>query len=114
MSERIFICYVIRHKETGEYMPQLKGKGYSHWNPAVVNTISNLSRKLFGTPRLFPTRRSAMTSITQWASNPNAYNGYRKDAAPWDDDIIIKSKDDGRKKEDLEIVKVDINIGGGW
>ena len=90
-------------------MPELeRGRGYSHWNPAKVNTAENFTRrKLVGTPRLFPNRGSAARSIVQWNAVPNSYNGYRQ--GPFgSDEPEIQIKDDGRKKEDLEVVEVDI------
>lgn len=41
------IYYVIRHKATGELMPELKrGRGYSWWNPALPMQLN--PKKLTG------------------------------------------------------------------
>lgn len=100
---------MIRHKSTGEFMPELRrGRGYSHWNPGKVNTAEHLGRrKLLGVPRLFPSRRSAHRSIVQWNAVPNSYNGYR--SGPFgSDEPEIRIEDDGRSKNDLEVVEVNI------
>jgi hypothetical protein len=97
--------YVIRHIKTGELMPQMKrDRGYSHWNPDNPKEINKL-----GVPRLIDTRRRAVHCINQWAALPNAvkkfstsYYGEEKE------DIDIKP--DGRKKEDLEVVEVNLEL----
>lgn len=107
------IYFLIRHKATGEYMPQLeRGRGYSHWNPAAIATTEVFRpRKLLGVPRLLPSRRVAARCIVQWDLNPNSYMGQK---SGYDDDLIVEFKDDGRKKEDLEIVEVDIVAKEDW
>lgn len=104
------IYYMIRHIATEEFMPELeRGRGYSHWNPAKEATERRFRpRKLRGTPRLFPSRRTAARAIAAWNAYPNSYNGYTR--SPVDDDYDIQIKDDGRKKEDLEVVEVDITL----
>jgi len=105
------IYYMIRHKATGEFMPELRrGRGYSHWNPAKVDTASHFGRrKLIGTPRLFSSRGSAYRAIVQWNALPNSYNGYR--AGPFgSDEYETQIKPDGRSKDDLEVVEVNIVI----
>lgn len=98
------IYYMIRHKASGEFMPQMKrGRGYSHWNPSN----GELPKKITGCPRLLPSRKSASRVIIQWNSMPNArYSSYQSHGGDWDYGIDIKN--DGRKKEDLEIVEVNI------
>lgn len=97
---------MIRHVATGQFMPELKkGRGYSHWNPAT-GAMPNHS-KIIGVPRLLPTRRTAHRCIVQWTAMPNArFEGYTTGSGEDDFDIVIK--DDGRKKEDLEVVEVNI------
>lgn len=100
--------YLIRHKASGEFMPELRRtRGYSHWNPAKVDTVQNLGSKVIGTPRLFPTRKMAHNSINQWNANPNAYNGPKGNGFGYDD-YGFNINPDGRSKDDLEIVEVDI------
>jgi hypothetical protein len=101
------IYHLIRHKATGEFMPELeRGRGYSHWNPAVEPTERRFrQRKLTGCPRLFSSRAKAIRSIAAWNAYPNSYMGFR--AGPFNtDDYEIQIKDDNRKKEDLEVVEV--------
>lgn len=97
------IFFVIRHIASGLLMPQAKrNRGYSHWNPAIVGQVFDLALDV---PRLLHTRNSAVQCIAQWAACPNGrhtsyqtYDGY--------DDDGVDCKDDGRKKEDLEIIEV--------
>jgi len=97
--------YMIRHKASGEFMPQAKrDKGYSHWNPSNPNTkfIAGLS-----VPRLIDTKKRAARCIIHWAVNPNA----RRSATTsyyGEQNYIIDTKPDGRTKNDLEIVEIDI------
>lgn len=111
------IYYLIRHIATGEYMPQLeRGRGYSHWNPAAARTVDIFRpRKLIGVPRLLPSRRTAAHCIANWNAYPNSYTGY-KSTGIFDGDApdLITGKDDGRKKEDLEVVEVDIVAKEDW
>lgn len=105
------IYWMIRHVATGEFMPELRrGRGYSHWNPGKVETVTHLGRrKLIGTPRLFPSQSAANRSIVQWNALPNAYNGYK--SGPFGtDEYDTQIEDDGRKKEDLEAVMVTIEV----
>ncbi len=105
------IYYLVRHKATLEFMPQLRrGRGYSHWNPAIVKTSEAFTKKsLVGVPRLFPTERSAKAGISAWAANPNAKSMFTQSYdGEVDEDIRIKY--DGRKKEDLEAVEVRISL----
>lgn len=102
------IYYLIKHKATGEYMPELtRGRGYSHWNPAVEPTERRFrSRKLTGCPRLLSSRGKAARCIAAWNAYPNSYNGFRQ--GPFgDEEFDLQINDnDGRKKEDLEVVEV--------
>lgn len=98
------IYYMVRHKASGEFMPELKrGRGYSHWNPST-NSMPQLA-KVIGVPRLLPSRRTAQRVITQWTTLPNAHNTYDHDG-----EVDLDIKDDGRKKEDLEVVEVNIEV----
>lgn len=96
---------MIRHKATGEFMPELRRtRGYSHWNPGKVNTLEHLGKgKLIGVPRLFPTRKRAHNSIVQWNATPNG-----KQTFGYEGEVDLDIKDDGRSKDDLEIVEVSI------
>lgn len=100
-----FFC--IRHVATGELMPQAKARrGYSHWNPS--NPDHSFKRAI-NVPRLLASRTSAKKAIAMWATLPNAYEkGYQTYEGEWDIDLHYKADD--RKKEDLEIVSVTLEI----
>jgi len=104
------IYYMVRHKATGEFMPELKRtRGYSHWNPAKVDTVETLGKKVLGVPRLFANRKKAHNTIVQWNACPNSYvRGSHSYDGEWDEDLNVKP--DGRTKEDLEIVEVNIEV----
>ena len=97
---------MIRHKASGEFMPELKRtRGYSHWNPGANKSPD--AKKFTGAPRLIPSRRNAIRMIAQWNANPNArYAGYINSYG--EDDYGVDTKPDGRTKDDLEVVAVDI------
>lgn len=95
--------FLIRHKVTGKYMPQMKrGRGYTHWNPGLEFPKDVFSATSF--PRLLESEKQARRVISDWASLPNSRNDYEGD--------LQIGKDDGRKKEDLEIVQAVIKIKG--
>lgn len=102
---------MIRHKATGEFMPQLRrGRGYSHWNPAVKPTPEIFDKHtLVGVPRLLPDLHSAKAVITAWTFNPNAKINISQ-SYYGEQDEIFDIKPDGRKKEDLEAVEVTITL----
>lgn len=105
------IYYMIRHKATGEFMPELRrGRGYSYWNPSKEDTLNVFThRKLTGTPRLLPSRRTAHRAIVQWNAMPNARLMVNHSFFG-EEDEKIDIKPDGRSKEDLEIVEVNIEV----
>ena len=97
--------YVIRHKATGQLMPEMKRRGYSHWNPTTGVVPTNAR----ATPRLLPSAVSATRCIAQWAANPNGFNSYQ--SRTWydpDGDSFVDSKPDGRAKTDLEVVPMQL------
>lgn len=106
-----YTYYAIRHKETGELMPQgKKDRGYSHWNP------SNKEHEFIGalsTPRLLDTRRRAAKCIASWAAFPN---GDIHTMTDWEtgasEDVGVRYERDGRKKEDLEVVEITLIVKG--
>ena len=102
------IYYLIRHKATGEFMPELKRtRGYSHWNPSKLETINGLSKKLLGTPRLFRSIKHSRNAINQWNAMPNATFGYKPNYFG-EEDYDVNIEPDGRSKDDLEIIDVNI------
>lgn len=97
--------FLIRHKASGEFMPQGKrDRGYSHWNPSTGNEF----KKAMNVPRLVATRGTAARIISMWASMPNSrfHSSQNSYTGEWDEDIIFKP--DGRTKDNLEIVEVNI------
>lgn len=83
-------------------MPQARrGKGYTHWNPDNPNAPKYM---FTGVPRLVDTRRRAAGIINRWNSYPNLSYKLSYDG----DDYDLAIKDDKRKKEDLEIVEVEL------
>ena len=102
---------MIRHKATGEFMPELdRTRGYSFWNPSREPTSQAFAKsKLLGVPRLFPARRNAHRSIVQWNAHPNSKMiGRQTYDGEWDEDL--DTKPDGRSKDDLEVVEVSIEV----
>lgn len=95
--------YIIRHKVTNQIMPEMKrGKGYSHWNPGTGAVPSSVEKDSI---RIFYSERQAKQAVSAWASMPNCSVYYYNDG---DDDY--RFKDDGRKKEDLEVVECELII----
>lgn len=97
--------FVIRHIASGALMPQAKrNRGYSHWNPAAVGKVFDVALDV---PRLLRTRNSAARCIAQWAACPNGrHTSYQTYSGEYDD--AVDFKDDGRKKDDLEVVEVSV------
>lgn len=111
------IFYMIMHKATGFLMPQAKrDRGYSHWNPAVVGTKlivngynNGVMSNAMPIPRLLDTRRRAAACIVQWATNPNARRSLSTPSYyTGEQDDIVDTKPDGRTKDDLVVVEVNI------
>ena len=100
--------YVIRHKATGELMPELEGRrrGYSHWNPAH---FSQLKKKTLNLPRFLTSRSQATRVIAQWAANPNARQSFSI-GYDGEENFDIVTVPDGRQSEDLEVVQVACQI----
>lgn len=95
--------YLIRHKATGQFMPQMKrGRGYTHWNPGNPE-----AQEIFGKlniPRLVETLKKAKAIISCWNAMPNS-------KTDMDGDLVL-GRIDNRKKEDLEIVIVNLTESG--
>ena len=102
------IYWVIRHKATGELMPQMKRtRGYTHWNPSGKELLDNYThRNIMGIPRLFDRLGSANKAAKLWSSMPNACYTWSGE----DNDPELKYREDGRKLEDIEVVKVDLTF----
>jgi hypothetical protein len=103
-----FIYYAIRHKATGELMPQAKrDRGYSHWNPSHPE---HEFRQKLGVPRLIDTRRRAARCITMWVANPNGKRSGSQNNYTGEYDDIVDFKDDGRTSDDLEVIEINLLI----
>ena len=99
--------YLIRHKATSRFMPLMKrNRGYSHWNPSQEKEQINETK----IPRFLISEKQARQVIDWWAHLPNARLSYHQ-SYNGDDNEFLDFKDDGRKKEDLEIIEVKINNG---
>jgi len=100
------IFYMIRHKASGEFMPQGKrNRGYSHWNPS--NQTEPFYGELKGVPRLIDTEKRAKRIIAMWSANPNAQS-FMSSNWMMNDELEYRTKPDGRTKDDLEVVEVRI------
>lgn len=101
------IYYGIRHKATGQLMPASKRRGYSHWNPATE--VGRNPYFALPYPRLLKDRKTAQACIIQWAANPNCvphidFSYYGKES------LRLDTTPDGRKREDLEVVKLELRV----
>lgn len=103
--------WVIRHKKTGEIMPQSKsGAGYSYWEPGEKG-----SGFLYEIPRLFTSRQAARAAAKFW-SKGTAYkkgghlvqdpSSFGLDISP----VVIQYKDAGRKARDLEVLEIELTV----
>ena len=89
----------VRHKKTKEILPSTKyGKGSPFWNP----TTNTTPRESIPVPRLFPNILSAKGFISAWARGTYRYDKKQH--------ILIVENRDGRRKEDLEIIFVNIEV----
>lgn len=88
-------------------MPEAKfRRGYSHWNPD--NPEAPIVCFL-GVPRLSISREQAKRRINSWFLYPNGRNAYYQNhEGEYDEDFRLKP--DNRKKEDLEVVKIEMRI----
>ena len=88
------ILYAIRHKKTGQLMPN-HFKGHTHWVP---DSLPN------GIPRLFISAKTAKYSIIQWARGKQApeplYDPFGEYIG-----VSVVVTPCGRSKDDLEVVK---------
>lgn len=82
----------------------VKNKGYSHWNPNNKNSKFHSGSDI---PRFFSSYKNAQSCIIQWFSSPNLTYKY----SIYDgDDSRFETTKDNRKKEDLEILMVKIEL----
>lgn len=96
--------YAIRHKHSGYYLPNPKGKngsGGSFVEP--VNPDVEL-------PRLFLTHRSANSALTQWLKGHHIATWDCGDEGPAFVDSITLKPQPNRHKEDWEIVEIHLHV----
>lgn len=105
--------FALRHKATGHYMPELKGRGYSHWTPTVADPSGGIESAIKGSVRLFMTAQGASNARVLWAQGVFE-RGYTAPSSMFGDpggDDWVKPRDVGRKKDELEIVVFTLVIG---
>lgn len=98
--------YAIRCKETGLYLPDRQGRGYSNDEPTSIDR-----------PRLFWKRRSAEMALRAWAKGrwvKKISGGYRFDLgsqshAEYDEEVVIEPVE-GRGLEGMEIVTLTLTL----
>jgi hypothetical protein len=107
----IFDLYAIRHKETGSFMPDVRGH-QSEWDPPKVGDLIIVGY----IPRLFPTYRSAANSLAAWLQGVwGRDTGTETDG--WEhpvytyltEPMVMKAKPD-RRREDMEIVEFELKL----
>lgn len=116
------IFYGIRHKESGDLMPQLRRKGYTYWKANVEMFAQGV-----GHPRLFLDKKKAEKVIVEWAKGIyqweeqppleeeevdvlNAklgFPGYKVGHIP---PAIQRPVNDGRNKGQLEVVQFNLEV----
>ena len=106
------IKWAIHHKSTGRFMPQANSKkhGYTHDEPAIMEE-SNWC------PRLFGREQDAKAALTWWLKGETvarwAGGLYTNAWGEADDDLDYEWHTDpliDRKAEDMEVVKVKIEV----
>lgn len=100
--------FIIRHRPTMQYMPQLDRRGYTWWMPEDYKGIKVI-------PRLFRTLTAAKNARNAWVKGC-LERTYTQVGAPWDggdsiEDLKISTTYGlGRKLEDLDILAVSLTI----
>lgn len=95
-----FICYAIREKSTGYFLPMRwnKSSGFSHDEPEP------------GFPRLFPSKESAKAALSSWRRGKwrQEVDTYYGDFGPEYDVYLDVSPVPERLDKDMEIVEMTI------
>lgn len=98
------LYFAIRHKQSGEYMPLANNnKGYSYW----LKKDDKFEQAIPGIIRLFATKQKAEKSIVEWAKGYYIWVD-KPDANWWHDQVRKMVNPDGRTKDDLEVVTVNL------
>lgn len=106
--------FALRHRVTKHFMPELRGRGYSHWTPTPADPNGGLDSAVKGSIRLFTTVKGADNCRVLWSRGVFERH-YTTHSSVFDDfggDDYVTPRDVGRKKDDLEIVVVSLLIGG--
>lgn len=102
--------YAIKHKPTGQCMPQMVFKasgGWSSWTPGALGNTNPA-------PRLFCERASAVRAAAAWAAG--SWSADMETYSSFDEPEYsyrgtpYPTKVDGRRFEDLEIVEVEMDL----
>jgi len=91
------IYYGIRRKTDGAFMPQGRGRGFTHDTPTLEKP-----------PRLFTTRGAASLALSCWL-----LGDWREVAGEWDGDVYPeppKERPADRKANEMEVVIVRVEI----
>lgn len=112
LSPVMLTFYALRHVRSSLLMPNMKrGRGYTHWNPDNVEATQELYSAM-QTPRLLTTKKQAQRCRQLWAQYPCAFT-VRYEQSMWSDEgggEDFRTKPDGRKLDDLEIVAVHVIV----
>lgn len=110
MAPVMLTFFALRHVKSQLLMPQMKrGRGYTHWNPDNVEETQKLYSAM-QIPRLLTSKRQAQRCRQLWSQYPNA-STVRYEQSMWSDEgggEDFRTKPDGRKLDDLEIVAVHV------
>jgi len=107
-------AWAIRRKDNHHYLPMLwKSVGYSIY---PSHTWQEPRAGVF--PRLFRSKRSAQAALTAWlqgkwskASHYSTdYGDYSADYGDADLDIPVPDRVEGRRREDMEIVELRLEV----
>lgn len=102
--------FAIRHKSTGLFMPETRGRGSTSWEPVLGKSPHSAGKLLV--PRLFSRKMDAVNSIRWWAEGE--WVNDREDGMPmrltvWNPKHKTPVL---RKQQDLEILEIELKIVG--
>lgn len=104
-------AWVIKHKPTGEYMPQMVMKSSGAW----TSWTPGGSRAAFPMPRLFETSIGAQRAATAWAKGVWAAEmevdgGIDEPEYSYRGTPAVSHKVDGRSLDDIDIIFVELRL----
>jgi hypothetical protein len=108
----------IRHKPTGAWMPSrmYRSGGWSYWNPGYAHPEYGVEKPFDQNPRIFFTLQSARNSLTAWMQGQ--WESRQVTTVDWEgipdgyDDLTTNEPPVERKREDMEIVELELTGGG--